>query len=230
MRCDFHIHTSYSYDGLSSPQAIVETALARNINCICITDHNETKGAVEALHFAFDKPILIIPGIEVKSKEGDILGLNVKEKIENNLSAKETIKIIEKLDGIAIFAHPFGFLCNFKGDLEKLINEINPKNIPLGIEVLNGSLLGKGNEKALKLAQKLDLSFTAGSDAHSTRFIGKVYLEIKGENFSEDEILKKIQEKNVSFGGKAGAFFEKTEDLFKRSAAKINHYTKKRNY
>ncbi len=221
MRCDFHIHTSWSYDGLDSPQKIVKAALSKNLDCICITDHNETKGAVEALRFAFDKSILIIPGIEVKSKEGDILGINIKKKIENNLSAKETIKQIESLGGMAVFAHPFGFLCSFKSDLEKLITEIN--DFPLGIEALNASVIGQGNIKALALAQKLNLSFTAGSDAHSAKFVGKVYFEIKGDNLSTDEILKEIQKRNVSLGGKSGAFLEKINDHLKRNFAKINH-------
>ncbi|HOK35326.1 MAG TPA: CehA/McbA family metallohydrolase [Candidatus Pacearchaeota archaeon] len=221
MLCDLHIHTSYSYDGLDSPQKIVKTALSKNLNCICITDHNETKGAVEALRFAFDKSILIIPGIEIKSKEGDILGINVKEKIENNLSAKETIKKIEKLGGMAVFAHPFGFLCNFKGNLKQLTDEY--RDFSLGIEVLNASVVGNGNEKALSFAQKSNLFFTAGSDAHNAQFVGKVYLEIKKDNLSENEILEEIKKRNVSLGGKSGDFLEKINDHLKRSFAKLNH-------
>lgn len=89
MKCDLHIHTSHSYDSNSPPKEMVRAA---GIDCLAITDHGEVKGSAEAQQFAFSLPILIIPGIEVKSKEGDILGLNVKKIIPNGLSAKETIK------------------------------------------------------------------------------------------------------------------------------------------
>jgi hypothetical protein len=219
MRCDFHIHTSYSYDGLSLPKEIVKAAILRQIDCICITDHNEIKGAVEALHFAFDKPILIIPGIEIKSKEGDILGINIKEKIENNLSARETIKKIQELGGMVIIPHPFGFLCSFKGNLEELVNEFDDA----GVEALNASLFGAGNALAQNFTQKLNLAFTAGSDAHIADFVGKVYLEIPRDNLSAKEVVEEIKNRQGSLGGKGATFFEKIIGHAKRSIAKIRH-------
>ena len=139
MRCDLHVHTSYSYDSTTSPKEQVEAALQKGINCLAVTDHGEIKGAMEAIECAEGKPILIIPGIEVKTKEGDILGLNVREIILNKLSAEETIKKIRELGGLAIIPHPFGWFCSFKGNLKKLVSEID------GIEVLNASIFGPGN-------------------------------------------------------------------------------------
>ena len=77
MKCDLHCHTFYSYDSTTPPPEMVEAAIKRGINCLAITDHNEIRGALEAIEYAKDKSILIIPGIEIKSKEGDILGLNI---------------------------------------------------------------------------------------------------------------------------------------------------------
>ena len=81
MKCDLHVHTSYSYDSWIPPKEMVEAAIKKGVDCLAICDHGEVKGALEAIEYAKGKPILIIPGIEVKSKEGDILALNVKEKI-----------------------------------------------------------------------------------------------------------------------------------------------------
>jgi predicted metal-dependent phosphoesterase TrpH len=218
MKCDLHVHTNYSFDSNTSPKEIVDKAIKEGIDCLAITDHGEIKGALEAMEYAKGKPILIIPGIEVKSKEGDILGLNVKEKIPNGLSAKETIRRIKKQGGFIVIPHPFGLFCKFRGNLKELIKEID------AIEVLNASIFGNGNEIAKKFAKENNLPFTVGTDSHFSNFIGKCYLEIPGENLSIKEIFEKIKEKKGEIIGKEANFFEKVTDHLKRNFVKIQKY------
>lgn len=219
MKCDLHCHTSYSYDSTALPKEIVKAALKRGIDCLAITDHGEIKGVQEAIEFAKDKPILIIPGIEIKSKEGDILGLNVKEIIPNKLSARETIKNIKELGGLAIIAHPFNWFCSFKGNLENLASE------GIGIEVFNASIFGPGNEIALNFSKKYGLPFTVGSDAHFPNFVGRAYLEVPGDNLSLEEILNQIKNKGGKAGGETASFSEKVLDHIKRNFAKVKNLT-----
>ena len=215
MRCDLHCHTSYSYDSTTPPKKMVEAAISKKIDCLAITDHSEIKGALEAVEYAEGKSILIIPGIEIKSKNGDILGLNIKEIIPKGLLAGETIKRIKEAGGMAIIPHPFAWFYGFKGNLKKLVNDID------GIEVLNASIFGMGNKTALEFAQKYKLPFITGSDAHEANFVGKVWLEIPSNNLSIEEVLESIRSKNGSVGGKAGNFFEKIIAHAGRSAAKL---------
>ncbi|MFQ6049532.1 MAG: CehA/McbA family metallohydrolase [Candidatus Paceibacterales bacterium] len=215
MKCDLHVHTSYSYDGLSSPREMVAAAISKGIDCIAVCDHGEIEGAIKAKKYGANKSILIIPGIEVKTKEGDILGLNIKQIIPNWLSAKETIKRIKKEGGLAIIPHPFAWFCSFRGNLKDLLGEID------GIEVLNSSIFGPGNKKALGFAKKHNLPFTAGSDAHFPNFIGQAYLEIPGDNLSVAEVLNAIKNKAGRIEGEEAEFFEKIIDHSKRNLAKI---------
>lgn len=220
MRCDFHCHTFYSHDSVVSPKEMVEGAIKRGINCLAITDHDEIKGALEALDYARGKPILIIPGIEIKSKAGDILALNVKEKIPSRLSARETIWRIKKLGGFVVIPHPFGFLCSFKENLEKLKEEID------AIEVVNGLIFGTGNKKALSFVQKHSFPFTVGGDAHSPEFLGRVWLEIEEKDFSVEKIFEKIKKREGKIKGKVATSWEKIIDHTKRAFSKINHLAK----
>lgn len=215
MKCDLHCHTSYSYDSMTSPEEMVEAALRKGMNCLAVCDHGEVKGAQEAIEYVKNRPILIIPGIEIKSKEGDILGLNIKEIIPNKLSARETVKKIKELGGVAVIPHPFGWFCSFKGDLEDLIADID------GLEVLNASIFGSGNKKALFFSEKHSLPKTAGSDAHFPNFVGRAYLEIPGDNLSTEEVLNQIKKRAGKIGGREAGFFEKAVDHIKRSLAKI---------
>ena len=216
MKCDLHVHTRYSFDSSSAPEAVIDTALKKGINCLAITDHSQVKGATVAQECALNKPIVIIPGIEIKSRAGDILGLNIKEIIPDGLSAQETVERIKKLGGMAIIPHPFGFMSSFKKEvLIDLVSEID------GIEVLNGALFKKNNEEALCFAQKHNLAFTAGSDAHTAKSVGSVYIEIPGDNLSVKEILNAVKEKRGKLGGKEHGLGEKIIEYLKMWVAKL---------
>lgn len=199
MKADLHIHTNFSYDGISSPKEMVDAAIKKGINCICITDHEETKGAIEAMKYGFDKNILVVPGIEVLSTSGDILGINIKKIIPRGLSAEKTIQEIRKQGGIAIIPHPFRpFLLGFLGGEEKL------KNLQAdAIESFNASnFLMFANNKAYKFAQENNLSFTAGSDAHQKKFVGRGYINFTQKITSEKNLVSAIMSKQAEVGGK----------------------------
>ena len=212
MKADLHIHTFYSCDGISSPEEVVKAALSRGINCVCITDHGEIKGAVEVLRAAYDQDILVIPGIEIKSKLGDVLGINVKKIIPDNLSLEETVKEIRKEGGMAIIPHPFSWpIMAFQGKGEDLL-------LADGIEVFNSYLFDFSNRKAFGFAQKYNLSFTAGSDAHDAESIGRAFIEIPKNNppSTPEEVLEEIKNRRVRVDGEVFTILEIGKDHSKR--------------
>lgn len=107
---DLHIHSVLSpcADILMTPGNIIKKAIEKGIDIISITDHNSIKNVKSAQEIAADKNILIVPGIEVQSKE-DIHILSYFENLEELNSYYEII-----YDGLS----------NIKNDEEKFGNQI----------------------------------------------------------------------------------------------------------
>jgi len=227
MKADLHIHTTFS-DGLSSPEEIVDIAIERGIDIICITDHRETEGAIRAMRYAFDKEILVVPGIEILSKAGDVLGINVKKVIPDGLSVKETFSEIRKQGGIAVIPHPFDRpFTGFWGG-EKLIKDVSPD----AIEVFNAGVFFKNsNKKALKFARENNFCFTAGSDAHIKDYVGRGLLYSSENISSEKDLIKIIMEKRATVLGNPLGFFETFKNVLHSNVKDIAkyYYSKKKN-
>jgi len=219
MKADLHIHTTFS-DGISTPEEIVETAIKRGINCICITDHHEINGSIEAMKFGYDKNILVIPGIELLTTSGDVLGINVKKNIPSGLSVKEAIKEIRKQGGIAVIPHPFNKPVNGFWGGEKDLKKINFD----AIESFNATVFFKSsNKKADNFSKSNNLCFTAGSDAHRKDFVGRGYIEVSDNIKTEKDLILAILEKRAKTGGKKLTLVE----IFKNSShANVNSIIK----
>ncbi len=221
MKIDFHAHTKFSWDGFSQPEEVVDEAIKKGIDCICITDHGEIEGATQAMKYGFDKNILVVPGIEIFSRFGDILGINIKKIVPSGLSVKDTVEEIHKQGGIAIIPHPFNWpVGNFKGGEKDFL-------LADAVEIFNASALGFTNKKAENLSKKMNLCFTAGSDAHRAKFVGRGYLEIPKDISSEKELIQEVKNKTGLGKGQSLNFKEKFENSLKMDLRKIlkEHYT-----
>lgn len=77
VRADLHVHTYPDTEADPAPDlaAYVHAALAAEIGVLAITDHNRVSFAREAIKAANDKPLLLLPGIEISTHDGHLLGL-----------------------------------------------------------------------------------------------------------------------------------------------------------
>jgi len=78
LKIDLHVHTIYSRDSLITRKDLTFYARKRGLNGVAITDHDRIDGA---LKIAKETDFLVIPGIEVSSLNGHIIGLNVSELV-----------------------------------------------------------------------------------------------------------------------------------------------------
>jgi predicted metal-dependent phosphoesterase TrpH len=180
-KIDLHVHTCYSKDSWLSFGSLISTAEKKGLNCLAITDHNTIQGAIKLKKIA---PFKVIIGEEITTQEGEIIGYFLKNEIPTHLSLEATINQIKNQGGLVAIPHPFDKArrCRIKKQaLQKIIEQVDL------IEVYNARTVWPGAEKkAQKLAQKMGLFQTAGSDAHTHFELGRAFLEIEDFNGPED--------------------------------------------
>jgi len=191
-RYDLHVHSWFSNDCKSDPKNILKVAKKNGLSGIAITDHNSTKFHYENFKI---NGLLIIPGVEVSTKKGHIIGLGIKETIEKGLSPEETVEKIIEMGGLVIIPHPFDFT---RRGIGKVI--YNLKDI--AVETVNGSCPIKSfNTKAKKMATEYSLPETGGSDAHRLKDIGMAYTACTEELGTTDDLLEAIRKRKTTGEG-----------------------------
>ena len=109
------------------------------------------------------KPITVIVGEEVKTSQGEVIGLFLHERIERGMSMDETITAIQDQGGLVYMPHPFDRMHTIP-DPATLLRVLDRIDI---FEVYNSRLLFDAfNDDAMRFAAKYNLIQAAGSDAH----------------------------------------------------------------
>ena len=166
---DLHMHTDHSHDCSVPVADLLDYAEAQGLGAIAITDHNVFSGAQEALQLARDRKLMVIPGEEIKTEKGEVIGLFLEEQIERGLPMADTIAAIREQGGVVYLPHPFDRLHTIPDapTLHRHLSEIDV------FEVYNARLLFEGfNDEALRFARKYNLTMAAGSDAHVLQGVG----------------------------------------------------------
>ena len=190
IQADLHVHTTYSSDSAINPRTLVEQLVTHNfIKVAAVTDHDTVKGCGVTRQLASAYPdILVIPGVEISTPQGDIIILGSDEMPPQPWTVENIIDFARERDYVSVVAHPYREYG--MGDLAK--------NYKVdAIEVLNGGSSPSANKAAQDLAKLMGLPGTAGSDAHQPSELCTVYTEVKASMNTED-ILKAIKKGLVS--------------------------------
>ncbi len=167
-RVEFHCHTSYSKDSLTSPRRLLAACSRRGIDRIVITDHNTIAGARAAQ--AID-PARVIVGEEIMTTAGELVAAFVSAEVPPGLTPLQAIAILREQSAFISVAHPFDAMRKGGWKLEQLL-EITP--LVDAIEVFNSRCtIRSANDRAHEFARDHNLAGTVGSDAHTAHEIGR---------------------------------------------------------
>ncbi len=168
-KIDLHTHSIISQDGGISRDQYADLLEKGILDVIAITDHNETKLAIEMAKKFGEK---IIVGEEISTKEGEMIGLFLKKTIQGNMTATGTAKQIHEQGGIVYIPHPFEI---FRQGLKIDVLQAIMQDIDI-VEVFNarGKWRGKSNQ-TLEFAKKYNKTMAAASDSHCRMGMGGSY-------------------------------------------------------
>jgi len=173
-------------------EKIIARCLEVGISCLGVADHNTLAGALKMKEIA---PFSIIPGEEILTQSGEVIGFFLTEEIPAKLSMKETIERIKAQGGLVCIPHPYDRL-RYSAFKNRVLDDIMPY-VDI-IETFNArSLSPRSSTRALELARKYGKPASAGSDAHTLSEIGNAYVEMQDFN-DKEEFMASLADGKIS--------------------------------
>ncbi len=174
LRVELHAHTHASPDCGLAPRKLVRALRARGIDVVAITDHNTMDGAFELAGLDI---FPMIKGEEIKSTEGDIIGLFLNRPIEKDMSPAETVRAIKEQGGLVLVPHPFDRMRRSalgRAAIESILDDVDI------LEVFNGRTIHPAdNALAADFAAEHGLTRSVGSDSHLVLEVGRSWQSMR---------------------------------------------------
>ena len=104
---NLHVHTLYS-DGGATTQEIARKAAEKGLDFIALNDHAHMTDALHLSDEGFYGKVLVMVGLELGVRYHHYLAYDIRERdSRHNLSAQETINVVNDQGGFGFLAHPF---------------------------------------------------------------------------------------------------------------------------
>ncbi|HTT26347.1 MAG TPA: CehA/McbA family metallohydrolase [Thermoplasmata archaeon] len=187
LRLDLHVHSRHSPDSRLTLAQIIDQLGPAGLQGFALTDHNSVAGHSELARLATQYPrYRLIPGVEVSTRDGHVLGYGVAEAPPPYRPAEETIGWILAHGGVPVPAHP----CRWSHGIGRRLAE--QLAVP-ALETTNGHNPEIANARAELIAARRQIGSTGGSDVHELRDLGRAYTEFPEDVDSIPEILTAIR-------------------------------------
>jgi predicted metal-dependent phosphoesterase TrpH len=174
VRVDCHLHTVASGDAVTTLDQLAGRVATAGLDVVCITDHNVTSAAVEAAQRGVGARVIV--GEEIRTPDGDVIGLFLTERIPYVLPLTEVAGRIREQGALVYAPHPFDAARSSLGPAAAGLSAAGLLDI---VEVFNAKISDQAlNQQAAALAAQWRLPGAAGSDAHDPAGIGAAYLEM----------------------------------------------------
>lgn len=190
--------------------------MAKNagLDAIAITDHDTVDGARYAQ--TLETGIIVLPGIEISTRQGHLIALGVSEVIPAGLDFSETVALARERGAVLVLPHPYHKWRHGAGlRLQSAIDEVD------AVETFNSRYItGGANRKAAREAQKRGKPGVGGSDAHHARYVGFGLTFVDADR-DPASILLAIREGKTKAGGRMTPLRTYTTQSLKGTVRKI---------
>jgi predicted metal-dependent phosphoesterase TrpH len=230
VKLDAHVHTVHSgrssikpldrimRESYTTPQGVYALAKARGMDLVAITDHDRIDGALTIA----DRPDVIV-GCEVTGTfpDGVRVHLNVLDITEAQFT--EIDRLRRDVTELLPFLRHEGIFVSLNHVASRVNGLITAAHIAAilpwidAFEVINGSRLRLQNRTAAGLADAHHKVGVAGSDAHTTRGIGRSWVEAPLARTREG-FMRELRAGRVQVGGRHGNVFTMASDVLRMTA------------
>lgn len=193
---DLHCHTAASFDARSRPRDVVRRAFERGLSHLAITDHERLDGALEARSLA-PPGLVVLVGEEIRTADGDLIGLFLEAPVPPGRSARATIAAIREQGGLVGLPHPFD---RWRGSLGRRTWLREIVGLVDWVEVHNARALFRANARAAAFAAEHGLPGVAVSDAHTLLEVGVASTIVEGEPSTPEGLLAALRTASLVTG------------------------------
>jgi predicted metal-dependent phosphoesterase TrpH len=195
---DLHAHSKASFDSLADAGAMIEHARRLGLTHLAITDHERIDGALRAVELAGDRLVVIV-GEEVRTRDGDLIGLFLERAVPPGMSAAETSAAIHEQGGLVGLPHPFdGFRASGGSKAAGALDRLDGLAALVDyVEAHNARAYRDANPQAAAYAARHALPAVASSDAHSVMEVGIASAVLPGTFTTAAELLRLLPQAQI---------------------------------
>jgi predicted metal-dependent phosphoesterase TrpH len=176
-----HAHSYHSFDSLLPPRAYLAYARHKQLDFLCVTDHNTINGSVEIARLNRNPDLQIVVGAEYQTDRGDVIGLFLSREITDRRWAA-VVDDIRGQGGLVVLPHPHR---NHRLD-ESIWQDVDL------VEVFNARSSASANSAALRDALKYSTRQTVGTDIHTLWELVRndTFVSLEGEGSLRHQLLE----------------------------------------
>ena len=202
LKLDLHVHSIYSPDSFNSIDDINRRIKEQGFDGYALADHDTIKGLEEAQEKSGD--LVLVPAMEISARRAHVVALDPSEVIPSGLGLAETVDLIHDQGAMAILAHPYGLPRSWPQ-----MNQVEASGLD-AIEVANSAQVPYGFICNLnqKLADRLGLPATGGSDSHIPETVGRAFTIVESDSADYLDVIKAIRLGHTRVGGSSTKFGE----------------------
>ena len=206
MKMDMHCHTAEgSIDSRVPIREWIRILQEHGIDGMLVTDHDSYRGYRywEAHRGEMPEDFVVLKGIEYDTRDaGHFLvimpdGFDMKLLSVRGLRVEMLIRIVHRYGGVLGPAHPYGMRSSSAMLFRKMKEHPELAREFDFLEGLNTCELQSANLNAVRLAKRLQIQYTAGSDAHKAQYVGTVYTEFDRDIRCNDDLIACIRERGI---------------------------------
>lgn len=187
---ELHAHSiQHSLDSGVQPDAIVEQAIVRGLDGVCLTEHNALWNEARLRELGERHEFTVLRGMELGTDAGHVLVFGL-DHYSPELLFIDALRTIVKVEGaVMVLAHPMRQLSS---GVHKGFDEW-PEWFE-ALEAVNGDHSDSENGYYHRRAAELGLAAVAGSDVHSRAAVGRVATVFKEPVRDVETLVRLIRE------------------------------------